>query len=271
MSGSTAYLRKVLAIVWLHLVRLHRYKLGFMNMILTDMIWYILLTLGALAFSPAGSHSVTAVIIFWGIVMWSIMNNTIWLIVGWVRFVLAWRIFEDHILHNTNPILLISGRIITSTIVTAMAVPVIAIAFYFLTGAPIIFVKNIGLMVLGIVLLIIYAALYSMVLVCLSLRLRIPGAMLDITNIAMFVIGGLGVPLAWMAPIIRNIAFFIPYTYAAEIARAGIAGIEPYFGLTDTLSIGGIYMAIILLTTIVVIKYSIGYIRKHGVKGVGMM
>ncbi len=271
MSGNTAYLRKAMAIVWLHLVRLHRYKLGFMNMILTDMIWYILLTLGAFAFSPAGSHSVAAVLIFWGIVMWSIMNNTIWLIVGWVRFVLAWRIFEDHILHNTNPIFLISGRIITSTIVTALAVPVIATAFYFLTGAPIIFVKNIGLMALGIVLLIIYAALYSMVLVCLSLRLRIPGVMLDVTNMAMFVIGGLGVPLAWMAPIIRDIAFFIPYTYAAEIARAGIAGIKPYFGLTGTLTISGAYIAIMFLITTAVIKYSIEYIRRHGIKGVGMM
>lgn len=271
MSGSTAYLRKAIAIVWLHLVRLHRYKLGFMNMILTDMIWYILLTLGAFAFSPAGSHSVMAVLIFWGIVMWSIMNNTIWLIVGWVRFVLAWRIFEDHILHNTNPIFLISGRIITSTIVTSMAVPVIAIAFYLLTGAPIIFVKNLGLMALGIGLLIVYAALYSMVLVCLSLRLRIPGVMLDVTNMAMFVIGGLGVPLAWMVPVVRDIALFIPYTYAAEIARAGIAGIKPYFGLTGTLAISAAYMVVMLLITAAVIKHSIEYIRKHGIKGVGMM
>ncbi len=271
MSGSTVFLRKAIAIVWLHLVRLHRYKLGFMNMIITDMIWYILLTLGALAFSPAGSHSVIAVLIFWGIVMWSIMNNTIWLIVGWVRFVLAWRIFEDHILHNTNPILLISGRIITSTIVTALAVPVIAIAFYFLTGAPIIFIQNIGLMALGLILLIAYAALYSMILVCLSLRLRIPGVMLDVTNMAMFVIGGLGVPLAWMSPVIRDIAFFIPYTYAAEIARAGIAGIKPYFGLSNTFLISLIYLAVLGVTTGAVIKYSIDYIRKHGVKGVGMM
>ncbi|MCD6196828.1 MAG: ABC transporter permease [Staphylothermus sp.] len=262
---------KIYAILWLHLTRLHRYKYGFLNMIVTDMIWYLLFMLGTLTFIPSEDFKTMAVITFWGVALWSSMNNTVWIVGNWIRFLLEIGIVEEHIVRNTNPMTLIAGRIITATIVTIVAIPVVGIIYYELTGINIFKIFNPFYLLFSFVLIMLYALFYSLILSSIGLRLRIPGIMLDVLNIVVYIIGGIGVPLTKMPAQMRIIAFLIPYTYAAELERFGATGLTPLLGLSKTIVFGTLYLIVLLMISILIIRYSTNYIRKYGVKAIGAM
>ncbi|RLG90051.1 MAG: hypothetical protein DRO16_02935 [Thermoprotei archaeon] len=262
---------KIYAILWLHLTRLHRYKYGFLNMIVTDMIWYLLFMLGTLTFIPSEDFKTMAVITFWGVALWSSMNNTVWIVGNWIRFLLEIGIVEEHIVRNTNPMTLIAGRIITATIVTIVAIPVVGIIYFKLTGINIFKISNPFYLLVSFVLIMLYALLYSLILSSIGLRLRIPGIMLDVLNIVVYIIGGIGVPLTKMPSQMRIIAFLIPYTYAAELERYGATGLTPLLGLGKTIVFGTLYLIVLLMISILIIRYSTHYVRKYGVKAIGAM
>ncbi|MCD6301846.1 MAG: ABC transporter permease [Staphylothermus sp.] len=262
---------KIYAILWLHLTRLHRYKYGFLNMIITDMIWYLLFMLGTLTFIPVEDFKTMAIITFWGVALWSFMNNVVWIVGHWVRFLLEIGVVEEHIVRNTNPMSLIAGRIVTAIIVTIVAIPVVGMVYYELTGINIYNVYNSIYLLCSFILIMFYALFYSLILSSIGLRLRIPGIMLDVLNIAVYIIGGIGVPLAKMPPHMRIVALFIPYTYAAEIGRYGGVGLEPLLGVWKTLLFGALYLVVLMFISILVIKYATQYVRKHGVKAIGAM
>ncbi len=262
---------KIYAVSWLHLTRLHRYKYGFLNMIVTDMIWYLLFMLGTLTFIPTEDFRTMAVITFWGVALWSSMNNTVWIVGNWIRFLLEIGMVEEHIVRNTNPMTLIAGRIITATIITIVAIPVVGITYYRLIGINVFKIFNPFYLLASFILIMFYALVYSLILSSIGLRLRIPGIMLDVLNIVVYIIGGIGVPLTKMPAQMRMIAFLIPYTYAAELERYGATGLQPFLGLGETISFGTLYLIVLLLISILIIRYSTQYIRKHGVKAIGAM
>jgi len=262
---------KIYAILWLHLTRLHRYKYGFLNMIVTDMIWYLLFMLGTLTFIPSEDFKTMAVITFWGVALWSSMNNTVWIVGNWIRFLLEIGIVEEHIVRNTNPMTLLAGRIITATIVTVVAIPVVGIIYYELTGINIFKIFNPFYLLVSFILIMLYALFYSLILSSIGLRLRIPGIMLDVLNIVVYIIGGIGVPLTKMPDQMRMIAFLLPYTYAAELERFGATGLAPFLGLGKTIVFGTLYLIVLLMISILIIRYSTHYVRKNGVKAIGAM
>ncbi len=259
------------AIVWLHLVRLSRYKYGFMNWILVDIMWYIIFLLGALMFVPSSEFSTVAVITFWGIVEWAMMNNSVWLIAGWTWFILSMGLVEEHIVHNVNPLKFVSGRVITGLSISLVTIPLVLLVFSNIAHTNLLKIMNPIYLLLGIALIIAYATMYALTLAALSFRTQIPGTMLDILNIFMYIGGGLGVPVERMPEPLRVFALFVPYTHAAEITRYGTAGLEPYLGLEKELVIATIYLIVEALIAAVIVSRVMEYIRKYGVRAVGMM
>ncbi len=262
---------RVKAILWLHVVRLSRYKYGLVNYILVDIMWYMVFLLGALMFVPASEFREVAIITFWGVVLWSIMNNCVWLIAGWTWFVLATGLVEEHYLHNTNPLLFVSLRLVTGLTVSLATIPLVILVFSSITGETLCYIYNPAYLLLGVLFIIAYATLYSLILAALSFRLQIPGVMLDILNIFMYIGGGIGVPVHKMPDQLRYIALAMPYTHAAEITRYGVLGIEPYLGLYNELAIAVAYLLAIALTAYIIVEKVMEYIRRYGVRAIGMM
>ncbi len=259
------------AIIWLHLLRLSRYKYGFANMILTDIMWYMIFLLGALMFVPSNEYSVVAVITFWGIVLWVIMNNSVWLIAGWTWFALASGLIEEHLLYNVSPLVFVGGRFITGITITISTVPIVAFIFSSIAGTILFNIYSWIYLLLGIILMLIYSTLYALILVALSLKTSVPGVMLDVLNIFMYIGGGIGVPLYKMPHILRYFASIVPYTHAAEILRYGVLGLEPYYGLCNEILYATMYIGILLFLTILAIKIALKHVRKHGVRAIGIM
>ena len=87
---------KVKAVLWLHILRLWRYKFSFINNVFSIMLWITIFVLGALMFIPKEQMSYVAPITFWGIVMWNIMSNSVWFIGGWSWFFISQGFVEEH-------------------------------------------------------------------------------------------------------------------------------------------------------------------------------
>jgi len=261
----------VKAILWLHLKRLGRYKYSFINYILIDIMWYLIFLLGALMFVPSEEYGVTTVITFWGIVLWAIMNNSVWLIAGWTWFILSMGLVEEHYIHNVNPLAFVAGRFITGMSISLATIPLILMIFTSMGDISLLAIHNLPLLLLGIALVICYATLYALTLAALSFRIQVPGTMLDILNIFMYIGGGLGVPVSKMPEQLRYVALAMPYTHAAEIVRYGALGMEPYFGLVNEIYVAIIYLLGIALIAYIVVRRVMKYIRIYGVRAVGMM
>ena len=160
-------------IVWLHLLRLSRYKYGFINYILIDIMWYLVFLLGALMFVPKEEFTLSAIITFWGIVLWAMMNNCVWLIAGWTWFILATGLVEEHYIHNVNPLVFVSGRLVTGLSVSLFTIPLVLLIFTNLAGEQVLAIHNPLWLITGIALVILYATLYSLTLAALSFRLQV--------------------------------------------------------------------------------------------------
>ncbi len=261
----------VKAILWLHLLRLSRYKYSFVNYILVDILWYMIFLLGALMFVPTQGFVDTAIITFWGIVLWVILNNSVWLIAGWTWFILSIGMVDEHILTNTNPLLFITGRFITGMTISFSTIPLVLIIFTNIAGSKALTILHPLWLITGMMLMISYAVLYALALAALSLRTEVPGSMLDILNIFMYIGGGLGAPLKFMPEALRSFAILMPYTHAAEIVRYGVLGIEPYLGLSREAVIATVYLAGMAITVYFIVKRVTEYIRRYGARAVGMM
>lgn len=269
--GVGVFKTRLKAIIWLHILRLGRYKYSFINMIMTSVLWYLLFLLGVLMFIPADELQLYVAITFWGIVLWSMMNNAVWLIAGWVGFTIASGVLEEHVVYDVNPLLLIMGRFITGSIVSLATIPVVAIVLSGFINIDFFVVENVGFLILGVTLILIYATLYALILASLSIRFHVPGVMLDVVNVFMYVVGGIGVPVARMPHVMRYIALVLPYTHAAEIVRYGAVGMEPYIGLVREIIIALLYLLVMAAIVAVLISRVEHYMRTHGVKGVGRM
>ncbi|RLG80921.1 MAG: hypothetical protein DRO13_02510 [Thermoprotei archaeon] len=268
MKSKLSVLR---AIIWLHLLRLLRYKYGFLNMILTDTMWYMIFLLGALMFVPKYEFEVAAVITFWGIVLWIVLNDWVWLIGDWTWFAISAGLVDEHIVYGVNPLTFIGGRVLTASLVTCISLPVVLTIFSSIAGTAIFTVYSPVYLVLGFSLMIVYSTMYALLLVALSLRTSVPSIMLDVSTVILYIVGGLGVPVNRMPEPMRIFSILIPYTHAAEIVRYGALGLKPYYGLELELLFSLVHVAALGVISIATIRYSLNHVRRYGVRAVGVM
>ncbi len=262
---------RIYAIVWLHLLRLWRYKFSFLNSILTTILWLTIFVLGALMFIPKEQWSLMAPIALWGIIMWQFLSTSVWYIGGWTWFFVSQGFVEEHLLTNTSPAPVLVGRALVGLTITVSSSLLVALVFTGLTGPEVLLVDNILYVALGLVLLCTMTISYGLYLAALSFRIGIPGTLLDIANFVSFILGGLAVPLSKLPPQLRSIALIIPYAHPAEIVRYGVRGLEPYLGLETEILVSTIVALAMATIAYLLFKYILRHVRRYGVRAIGRM
>lgn len=262
---------RIRAIIWLHTLRLWRYRFSFLNNILTIILWLTIFVLGALMFIPQDQWETMAPIALWGIIMWQFLSSSTWYIGSWTWFFVSQGFVEEHLLTNTNPATVLVGRAIVGLTVTLSSSLLVTLVFSGLAGPGVLLVDNVLYVVLGLFLLSVMTVSYGLYLAALSFRIGIPGTLLDIANFISFVLGGLAVPLSRLPPQVRIIAILIPYAHPAEVVRYGVRGLKPILGLEVEITVSSIIALIMAILAYIVFKHMLEYIRKYGVKAIGRM
>ena len=259
-------LARVKAVLWLHTLRLWRYKWSFLNMILSYVVWMLLLMLGILLFVPHELLGETVKAAFWTILAWNIISQFSSLIGGWMRFFISIGMVEEHILRGMSPFKVIVGRVIPSFSMIVMSQLFIAVLLNGMFKIDVLVVNDPPLLALSFMMLMVESLSYGIVIAAISMRTSIPHAMLEILNFA--IVGLLMIP-ANMLPSGLNILYLtIPYIAPAHLMKiATLRGMNMLY--LEALTIALIESSAFSITAMCSIIKSEKWIRKNGVKAIG--
>lgn len=259
------------AIVYLHLLRTWRYKYSYLNSSLNTLLWITIFLLGALAFVPRSKLPETAPYVFWGLLLWNTISMMTWSVAGWMWFFISIGLAEDHMIHDTGIMSVVSGRLITVFMEVGAVAPLLYYVIMYSTGGAMA-VHMILPLIYGFTMGAVMALSYSLILAALSLRTGVPGNLLDIANFLLLIVGGLIAPVRSLPWGMRLIALLVPYSHAAEIMRYGATGAEPYLGVWEEALLAGI-LALAMLTAAYLVFRVVEnrYVRRYGVRAIGRM
>lgn len=266
-----SFYRRLKAILWLHLLRLWRYRVSLLNSALSTTLWILLFLLGALMFTPSLAITETISAVFWGIVMWNIISNIVNLISGWTRFYLSQGFVEEHMLADTSPFLVLLCRPITGLSMSLLAVAFTYFVIEALSPIPIVVTVQPTVLTLGIVFLLTMSTSIGLILAALSFSIGVPGMFVEILNFTLLIVGGLTAPIANLPDYLRSIAVFIPFSYPAELIRLGATGLKPWLPLDMLISISTTLCLAVSLLAFVVIAWMENHVRRHGLRAIGRM
>jgi len=256
---------KAKAIVWLHVVRLWRYKLSFLSIAVSSVLWLFLFILGVLLFVPPEGQREASLQAFWVVFAWSFVSSGTWLMGAWVRFLISVGLVEEHMLRGVTPYEVMYGRVIPFLfdvfLTTAIAVLVIGTTF----SVNVFEVKDTWILLLGVVLMFLQSLSYGLVITSLSMRTGVPGQLLDVVN--MLTIGLLILPAERIPASVRPLFYLIPYTAPMQLIRCGLSGSRDYFALAEGLAV----LAVLLTAAASAARSTLRYLRREGVKAVGFM
>ncbi len=259
------------AIIWLHTLRLWRYKYSVVNMAVNTMLWLTIFLLGALMFVPSHKLGEASTIAFWALAMWQIMSNSVWLIGGWTNFMVGTGLVEEHLLYGVSLPGFFAGRVIPGLAVSILGILLVYLVFYSILGTTLALVTHAVFLVIGIVALTIMATCYGLILSAISIRIGVPETLLDIGNFLVFIMGGIATPVKTLPGILKKIALFIPYSHAAELLRYGAAGIQPYIDLWLETVLTIVITVSMIALALYVYSLTILHVKKTGIRAVGRM
>ena len=268
---STRLIREARAMLWLHLKRAVRYKYGLVNWGVIEFLYMAIYMLGALAFSSRSEWPQVSRYVFWGILAWSLVSTPTWTIGNWTRFYVNMGLWEQHELAQASHSLFLGLRIIPA-LITGVIGSLSAYLFIIATVGVNLAVKGSAILLAAmLLLLVVQAATYGLLLSYLSLLTSTPGPMLDVFNLLLFIVGGIGVPVASLPREARYIALVTPYSHAAELIRWTAMGTPPYLGVAGELLAGLATTAGLMATAYLVRVKAYKTARANGVKGIGRM
>jgi len=166
------------AVIWLHAIRARRYLLSMISSSLTDTLWMVTLLLG---FVLSGKTQLLAENLL-GLIAWTIISNSAWMISGWVDYLGVLGLIEEHEARGTSVFLILTGRIIPLLLSSGITSTITLIIFR-VAGAEIALHSPIHVL-LTLTLLVVQSAVYGLLLGALALKTGIPGYMFDIASLA---------------------------------------------------------------------------------------
>ena len=259
------------AMLWLHLKRAVRYKYGLINWGIIEFLYMAIYMLGALAFTPRSEWGSVSQYVFWGVLAWTLVSTPTWTIGNWTQFYINMGLWEQHETIGASHSLFLSMRIIPAVIAGFIG-SLSAYGFLYATvGGNIVLGGNLLLTLVFLLWLVFQATIYGLLLSYLSLLTSTPGPMLDVLNILLFIIGGIGIPVAKLPEGVRLFALFTPYSHASELVRWSAIGIEPYLGVMGEVVAGLLTTLGLGLTAWIVKVKAYGNARRNGIKGIGRM
>ena len=265
-------LQKAKALIYLHALRTWRFKYSFINSTINMGLWMAIFILGALIFVPSSEIPEIAPYMFWGIILWTIMSSSVWSVGGWSWFLLSLGMYEEHTIHNTSIVSLLSGRTVTVATDTLLITPVMYFLLLKIAGGSIQIIRNPYAIIIGIISMFIMALAYGLTLSAISFRMGVPGTLLDISNFLLLVLGGIAIPLSRLPEQLRLLALMIPFAYPSEIVRYGATGSKPYLPLATTLLIDIVLTIGMIIGAILLFRHiENSYLRKYGPRAIGRM
>ncbi len=260
---------KAKAVVWLHFLRLWRYKISFMNTVLNTVLWFTIFLLGALMFVPRDQLAESAALAFWGIVMWNLISTPTWVMGGWMRFYVSQGFVEEHMLADTSTAMVLVGRMIPNTAVSTAASALMYYVVSAAAGQPLPPVRSWPTLVLGLADLMAMAVAYSLTIAAATMVTGAPMRLVELGNFLVFIVGGIAAPVGKLPTVLQKVALVIPYSYASETARLGAAGIPPHTPHAPEASTAiAIAMMVAALASM---KRAERVVRKRGTKAIGGM
>ncbi len=259
-------LTRIKAILWLHTLRLWRYRWSFLNLVLAEAAWVFLFVLGALLFVPKEYLGLAVKSAFWVIVAWNVISECSSLIGAWMNFFISIGMIEEHILRNISPFKVILGRVVTSFSVIFVTLFFISAILNGVFETNVWSVNDPYLLALSFIALALQGLAYGVTIAAISVRTSIPHNMLEIINFA--VIGLLMIPLEKVPGLLAIPFLCIPYVASTHLAKVGASGAQPYM-LLEALAISLAETIIMLAVAAYMIKKSEEWIRKNGVRAIG--
>lgn len=257
---------RIKAILWLHTLRLRRYKWSFLNMILAETAWIFLFILGALLFVPSEYLGIAVKAAFWTIVAWNVISQFSSLIGGWMNFFISIGMIEEHTLRGISPFKMILGRIIPSFSVITASLLFMAAILNGVFNTNVLLVNNLPLLVLALLLLVVEGLSYGLTIAAISIRTSIPHNMLEILNFA--VVGILMIPVQSLPESIRIAYLCIPYVAPTHLAKIATA-INMSALFTEALIISIVEALVMAIIALHFIKSSEKWMKRNGVRAVG--
>ncbi len=255
------------AVLWLHTLRLWRYKWSFLNLILSQAMWVFLFILGILLFVPRDYIGLACREAFWIIVAWTIVSQTSTMVGGWMRFFITLGMIEEHILRNISPFNVVLGRIIPSSAVSIGTLLFIALIFGEAFNTNVFSVYNIGLLVLGMLLIFIQSLAYGFTIAALSVRIGISRGIFEILSFA--IVGLLMVPVENIPSPLNTLFLSVPYVAPMHLSKLALSSSN--FMLIQSTIISLVETVAMIIVAVHSVTSSEEWIRRQGVKAVGFM
>ncbi len=260
-------LTKVKAIVILHTIRLWRYGMSFLNMILSQTLWILLFILGILLFVPPEHLAITLRLGYWTIAAWTIISSFTSLIGGWTNFFIMMGMVEEHIIRNTSPFTAIVGRVLTGTTVSFAMIIVIGYFLGGIFGKDLMTFKDPALIIAGFTFLIVESLSYALSISAASMRTSVSQQFLEILNFG--IIGILIIPISMLPSQIRIPYLLIPYIAPVYLTKVAV-GAEQSILLGEAFLISLVESLAMALFALELMRTVEHYVRKNGVRAIGM-
>ena len=265
-------LLKIKALLYLHSLRTWRFKYTFVNSTVNMGLWMAIFIIGALIFVPSSEIPKIAPYMFWGIILWTMLSSSVWSVGGWAWFIISLGMYEEHTIHNTSIIFLLSGRTVTVITDTALITPVLYFLIRKLSGPAVSYVSNPVAILGGLVTMFVMAMSYGLMLSAISFRIGVPGTLLDISNFLLLVLGGIAIPISKLPSLMRYVALAIPFSYPSELTRYGATGAPTYLPLQTLVGLNFAIAASMLVSALLTYRnIESKYLRKYGPRAVGRM
>ena len=265
-------LLKLRALLYLHALRTWRFKYTFINSTINMALWMAIFIIGALIFVPSSEIPEIAPYMFWGIILWTVLSSSVWSVGGWAWFILSLGMYEEHTIHNTSIMSLLSGRTITVITDTVLITPVLYFLIRKLSGPTASYVSHPIAIIGGLATMFVMALSYGLMLSAISFRIGVPGTLLDISNFLLLVLGGIAIPVSKLPPLMRYAALAIPFSYPSELTRYGATGAMTYLPLQLLVLLNFIIATSMLACALLIYRrIENSYLRKYGPRAIGRM
>lgn len=257
------------AVLWLHLVRTGRYLVSLANWAVIDGLWISIYVLGALMFTSPEEYSSFAPLIFWAILAWNLLSTPLWVIGNWAQYYINTGAYEENELAGVSHSLFLAVRVIPAVMMAFISAGLVAYLVYYATGARLLVAENPAVLALSLLAILAASISYSLILASLSIVTQAPAPMLDFLNFLLFTVGGVGVPVASLPPLLRWVAVATPYSHPAELVRWAATGVEPYLGVGLEALLTVAFTSTLIGLAHLASRVAARYARRYGARGIG--
>lgn len=254
------------AVLWLHTIRLWRFRWSFLNWILSDAAWIFLFVLGALLFVPREQLSMAVKGAFWTIVAWSVISNFSSLIGSWMNFFISIGMVEEHLVRGFSPFKALLGRLITGSSITIASLLFMAMLVGGAFHVDLLSADRTWLLVLGLGLLAVEGISYGFTVAAISMRTSVPNNLLEILNLG--IIGLLMVPVQAIPGSARLAYLCIPYVAPSHLMKVATSSALPML-LEKAVLISALEATAMFFVALFAMRLVEVWIKRNGVKAIG--